>query len=214
MKIKLFSIASCLLLSLTISSVSFAAPQAGDQLAAIRAACADDAQKFCDTVQSGGGRIIACLKDHKDSLSDKCRQAAGLPPKSSNPSSPATPSPTATPSVPPADPHTKPAAATNVTTAPVAILGERFVQRSVIDTQQGGITAVTVHVPESWRFEGKIEWHYGWIDVPVNPSWHAENPANSEAYFQYEALRLSNLEVAPQYRQYVKIFCRSKNLLK
>jgi hypothetical protein len=45
-------------------------------LAAIRAACASDAQRFCAGVPSGGGRIIACLKEHKDSLSDQCKQAA------------------------------------------------------------------------------------------------------------------------------------------
>jgi hypothetical protein len=214
MKNTLVSIASCLMLSLTIASVSVAAPQAaqsGDQLAAIRAACADDAQKYCATVQPGGGRIVACLKEHKDSLSDKCRQAAGLPPKPSNSSAPSTatppstpPAPAAAPSAPPIDSHTKPAPTTKAATAPVAILGERFVQRSLIDIQQDGMTAVTVYVPESWRFEGKIEWHYNWIEVPVNPSWHAENPANAEAYFQYESLRLSNVDVAPQYRQYVK----------
>ena len=66
------------------------------------------------------------------------------------------------------------------------------------------MTVVTVHVPESWHFDSKIEWHYGWIEVPVNPSWHAENPANAEAYFQYESLRLINVDIAPQYRQYVK----------
>src|SRR5882757_8634373 len=47
-------------------------------LAAIRAACAEDAQKLCAGVQPGGGRIVVCLKEHKDSLSDRCKQAAGL----------------------------------------------------------------------------------------------------------------------------------------
>src|SRR5258708_4712490 len=47
-------------------------------LAAIRAACAGDAQKLCAGVQPGGGRIVACLKEHKDSLSDRCKQAAAL----------------------------------------------------------------------------------------------------------------------------------------
>jgi hypothetical protein len=42
----------------------------------LTAGCADDAQKFCSGVPSGGGRIIACLKQNKDSLSDKCKQAA------------------------------------------------------------------------------------------------------------------------------------------
>ena len=36
----------------------------------LTAGCADDAQKLCAGVQSGGGRIIACLKQHKDSLSE------------------------------------------------------------------------------------------------------------------------------------------------
>ena len=42
----------------------------------LTAGCADDAQKLCAGVQTGGGRIIACLKQHKDSLSAKCKQAA------------------------------------------------------------------------------------------------------------------------------------------
>jgi Cysteine rich repeat len=45
-------------------------------LAVLRAGCADDAQKFCSNVQPGGGRVLACLKEHKDELSDRCKQAA------------------------------------------------------------------------------------------------------------------------------------------
>jgi hypothetical protein len=40
-----------------------------------RAACAQDAQKLCANVQPGGGRIIACLKQHQDQVSDSCKQA-------------------------------------------------------------------------------------------------------------------------------------------
>ena len=36
----------------------------------LTAGCADDAKKFCAGVPSGGGRIIACLKQNKNSLSD------------------------------------------------------------------------------------------------------------------------------------------------
>src|SRR5712664_3710081 len=58
-------------------------------LAAIRASCAQDVQKLCAGVQLGGGRIVACLKEHKDSLSDRCKHAAGL---AANPTSTSTPS--------------------------------------------------------------------------------------------------------------------------
>jgi hypothetical protein len=83
-----------LLVSLTVFSVSSAragqSAQPGDQqaLAAIRAACAEDAQKLCAGVQPGGGRIVACLKEHKDALSDRCKQAAGLTANPSNSSAP------------------------------------------------------------------------------------------------------------------------------
>jgi cysteine rich repeat protein len=96
MKVRGIANASCLLLSLTVSSVSSAraaqSAQAGDQqsLAAIQAACAEDAKKLCAGVQPGGGRIVACLREHKDSLSDRCKQAAGL---TANPSSSSAPSP-------------------------------------------------------------------------------------------------------------------------
>ena len=96
MKVRGIANASCLLLSLTVSSVSPAraaqSAQASDQqsLAAIQAACAEDAKKLCAGVQPGGGRIVACLREHKDSLSDRCKQAAGL---TANPSSSSAPSP-------------------------------------------------------------------------------------------------------------------------
>src|SRR5260370_29481549 len=46
-------------------------------LAAIRAACAQDAQKLCAGVQPGGGRIVACLKEHKT----RCPIGANRPPR-------------------------------------------------------------------------------------------------------------------------------------
>jgi len=119
MKVRRISDASCLLLSLTIFSVFPAtaaqSARADDQLAAIQAACAEDAQKLCAGVQPGGGRIVACLKEHKDSLSDRCKKAAGLaanPTRSSAPgtssaspasetsASDAPPTPTTSPSAP------------------------------------------------------------------------------------------------------------------
>jgi len=38
-------------------------------------ACASDVKTLCPDVQPGGGRILACLKEHKESVSDPCKQA-------------------------------------------------------------------------------------------------------------------------------------------
>ena len=182
-------------------------------LAAIRAACAEDAQKLCAGVPPGGGRIVTCLKEHKDSLSDRCRQAAGLAPKPSSSavpstaSSPATPSrPVTAPSVPAAASQAKPAPAPKATLAKgaSAASGEKFVERVITDTEHRGMRAATIHLPEKWRFESKIEWHYNWVEYPLSFSSHSENPDNAEAYFQYPLLRFESTEVAPQFRQYDK----------
>ncbi len=104
-----------LLLVVCATATAAQSAQTGDQLAAIQAACADDAQKLCAGVQPGGGRIVACLKEHKDSLSDRCKKAAGLPanptpssapgassasPASETPAPAAPPGPTKSPSAP------------------------------------------------------------------------------------------------------------------
>ena len=41
----------------------------------LRAACQTDAQNLCSGTQPGGGRIISCLLQHKDEVSDQCKQA-------------------------------------------------------------------------------------------------------------------------------------------
>src|ERR1019366_10714037 len=192
MNVRRIANASCLLLSITISSASFAGAQAGGppSLAAIRAACADDAQKLCAGVQPGGGRIVACLREHKDSLSDRCKQAAGLPANPGSSSAPgaaiglpsaggngAAGSPASSsgsvpgPSISPAAPATKAAPA-----AASAAAGEKFVERVITDTEHEGMRAATIHLPEKWHFESKIEWHYNWIEYPLSYSAHAENP--------------------------------------
>jgi len=66
------------MLLLVVCAAAAQAALAQDQLAAIRSACAEDAQRLCAGVPPGGGRIVACLKAHKDSLSDLCRKAAGM----------------------------------------------------------------------------------------------------------------------------------------
>jgi Cysteine rich repeat len=224
MNVRRIANASCLLLSVTVSSVSFAAAQAGGQpsLDAIRAACAGDAQKLCAGVQPGGGRIVACLKEHKDSLSDRCKQAAGVAVNPGGGSAPGAAgglpsagantdvsSPASSPGSVPGPSSSPAAAATKATsTAPGSVAaasaaaGEKFVERVIADTEHEGMRAATMHLPEKWHFESKIEWHYDRIEVPLIFSSHAENPDNAEAYFQYPLLRAEIVDVAPQYRQY------------
>jgi hypothetical protein len=207
MNVRRIANASSLLISMTVCSVFFADVQAGAQTsqAAIRAACADDAQKLCAGVQPGGGRIVACLKEHKDSLSDRCKQAAGLPTGIGTSSAPGATiglSPAGANAPASAPGKLSPAAATSTA------VGEKFVERVITDTEHEGMRAATIHIPEKWNFVSKIEWHYNWVEYPLTYSAHAENPENSEAYFQYPLLRLESTEVAPQFRQYDK----SRNL--
>jgi hypothetical protein len=49
-----------------------------------RAACGPDIQKLCTGVQPGGGRILACLKQHKDQVSDGCKQAVAKATRGAN----------------------------------------------------------------------------------------------------------------------------------
>ena len=44
-----------------------------DRMQEIRAACEEDARKFCAGVQPGGGRIARCLQQHESDLSEACR---------------------------------------------------------------------------------------------------------------------------------------------
>src|SRR5262245_59248919 len=42
---------------------------------AVRAACAADVRSLCAGVLPGGGRIVQCMRDKRDSLSEGCRDA-------------------------------------------------------------------------------------------------------------------------------------------
>lgn len=48
-------------------------PLAPPSLADLHAACDADIKKLCVGVQPGGGRILACLKQHQESVSDNCK---------------------------------------------------------------------------------------------------------------------------------------------
>lgn len=41
----------------------------------VRDACKEDAKTLCKGIKPGGGRIAACLKEHKDEVSPECKAA-------------------------------------------------------------------------------------------------------------------------------------------
>jgi hypothetical protein len=58
------------------SAIADEAPAApSPALNEVRAACQSDAQTLCPGVRPGGGRILDCLAQHKDAVSDACKQA-------------------------------------------------------------------------------------------------------------------------------------------
>jgi hypothetical protein len=42
---------------------------------ALRDACKADVQQYCANVEHGGGRIMKCLNDNEDKLSQQCKDA-------------------------------------------------------------------------------------------------------------------------------------------
>jgi hypothetical protein len=40
-----------------------------------RGACGADYQKYCTGTQPGGGRVVACLNQHRDQLAAACKKA-------------------------------------------------------------------------------------------------------------------------------------------
>jgi cysteine rich repeat protein len=71
MRIRYFAIASALSLAALVST----APYALAQQAAAMKYCKADFERLCPGVQPGGGRIIACLKSHKEEISIGCGKA-------------------------------------------------------------------------------------------------------------------------------------------
>jgi hypothetical protein len=67
--------------------------------------------------------------------------------------------------------------------APVAA-GEPLSTRVIQDTAQRVPFGLMV-APASWRFDGRLDWNYAHVELPVIFSFHTENPANEEAVFGY-----------------------------
>lgn len=71
MKMKLlFSV-----LVLSLSTISYADRMAGKTRGQLVQACKPDMEKFCKGIELGDGRLMKCLKEHKDELSPDCKAA-------------------------------------------------------------------------------------------------------------------------------------------
>jgi len=141
----------------------------------VRAACAQDVQKLCANVPSGGGRIIACLKEHQDQVSDGCKQAVakamgqanggtGAAPTPSTPPAGAPPSPSPAPSAaPPAAAAPKNSPPSTTTSTKSSSSQHYFLMKQVQLIDQGlgnGRPAYDLMIPKDWQFKG-------WVNVGV-----------------------------------------------
>jgi glutamine cyclotransferase len=50
-------------------------PEQKERARAVARACRADAQKFCQGIEPGGGRLLTCLKGREADLSAGCRDA-------------------------------------------------------------------------------------------------------------------------------------------
>jgi hypothetical protein len=71
MRIRHLAIAS----ALSLVTLMSAAPGAFAQQAEAMKYCKADVARLCPGIQPGGGRIIACLKEHKNEMSIGCGKA-------------------------------------------------------------------------------------------------------------------------------------------
>jgi hypothetical protein len=160
------------------------------QPADARTACAADVQKLCAGVPAGGGRVVACLKQHKDQVSDGCKQAilaamgrsgggaspAASPAPAAEPTPEAAPAPAASsPAAPPVEHHAVPSAASapsssstkqksHASSTAAAVLGQNYFlmkQVKIIDQGLGqGKPAYDLMIPKDWQFKG-------WVNIGV-----------------------------------------------
>src|SRR5579859_2825046 len=66
--------------SLLLASVPALAQSSGGGTGPILKACRADIKTLCRGVQSGGGRIIACIREHQAEASEACQTALGTQP--------------------------------------------------------------------------------------------------------------------------------------
>lgn len=124
--------------------------------AEVRQVCTADVQQLCANVQPGGGRLLACLKQHQDQVSTGCKQAIynALQKSGGQTNVPAAPASSTS-----AERHdTGPSnAAPQVAGAP-DVKGHFFLMKQVqiIDQSMGGKPAYDMLIPATWQFRGWV----------------------------------------------------------
>ena len=63
------------LLLAALATLALSPQPAAAQSGSVRAACAADVRTLCAGVQRGGGRIIQCMQDQHEQLSEGCKNA-------------------------------------------------------------------------------------------------------------------------------------------
>jgi len=134
----------------------------------VRAACARDVQNLCANVPSGGGRILACLKEHQDQVSDSCKQAVvkargqanggtGTPPATLSAPASAPPSTNPPSGTAPGDPKSSQPPAANSTKSSSAQHYFLMKQVKIIDQGLGqGKPAFDLLIPKDWQFKSAV----------------------------------------------------------
>lgn len=158
------------------------AQAASPQLSDARTACASDVQKLCPGVPAGGGRVLACLKQHQDQVSDGCKRAilSAMGKSSGDANSAASPAPPAASPAPaapvehrndagsastgPSSPASKSSSPSGQkshasATAPAGSGEHYFLMKQVKIIDQGR-PAYDLMIPKDWQFKG-------WVNVGV-----------------------------------------------
>jgi hypothetical protein len=169
------AVAQATLVGALLQPQSMSASPASPQAAADpRVACAGDVQNLCANVPQGGGRVLACLKQHQDQVSQGCKQAIlstmqrqGGGGTAAGPSPTPTPTPAPTPAEQPGTGSTGTAPFApavqpehHASSAPLSGKGERYYlmkQVKIIDQALGqGRPAYDLMIPTTWQFKGWV----------------------------------------------------------
>ena len=140
------------LIELAAADQPSAAPSA--LLNEVRAACQADAQNLCAGVPEGGGRILNCLAQHKDAVSDACKQAVMKARQAQGAGQ--SQSQSAGPSQDQGGSRSQGQSAPSAAAQPASDHYFRMKRMQIEDKGNKVPAAVDVMIPTTWQFQGGI----------------------------------------------------------